>query len=88
VLRFRLGTALVDRDVSALGALVSGTVQLDGGAGRYRVVGPAPEPAAVAALAAWCAERGIRIVELRAGSQTLEERYLELTGSSSPDDQA
>jgi hypothetical protein len=34
----------------------------------------------VAALAAWCAERGLLITELRLGSASLEERYLELVG--------
>ena len=59
----------------------------DGGPGRYRVDGPTPSPAVVAALAAWCAERGVLIVELRTGGGTLEERYLELTGAAGDDPQ-
>jgi ABC-2 type transport system ATP-binding protein len=85
VLRFRLAAALAETDVSVLGAVLGGSVQEDGGAGRYRVAGLAPEPAVVAALAAWCAEHGARIAELRAGSGSLEERYLELTGSTAPE---
>jgi ABC-2 type transport system ATP-binding protein len=50
------------------------------GPGSYRVDGRAPDPEIIAALAAWCAEAGIQIVELRAAAATLEERYLELTG--------
>ena len=58
------------------------TVVADGGSGRYRVDGRAPTPDIVATLASWCAARGALIVELRTGGGTLEERYLELIGSS------
>jgi hypothetical protein len=34
----------------------------------------------MSALASWCAERAILVVELRVGGATLEERYLELVG--------
>jgi len=87
-LRFRLAAALADPDVAALAERLGGVVAPDGGPGRYRLVGPAPDPAVVAALAAWCAERAVRIVELRAGSLTLEERYLELTGATASGDPA
>ena len=40
-----------------------------------------PDPAMVARLAAWCADRGLLITELRLGSASLEERYLELVGA-------
>ena len=40
----------------------------------------APDPRLVAALAGWCAERGLLITELRLGAASLEERYLELVG--------
>ena len=36
----------------------------------------------VAALAAWCGERGALVVELRSGGASLEERYLELVGGA------
>jgi hypothetical protein len=88
VLRFRLATPLTDPDRSDLGArLATGTgprptIEEDGGPGRYRVAGLAPSPATVAALAAWCEARGALVVELRTGGGSLEERYLELIGST------
>ena len=42
----------------------------------------APDPRLVAALAAWCAERGLLLTELRLGAASLEERYLELVGGT------
>jgi len=42
--------------------------------------------AVVATLATWCAARGALIVELRTGGGTLEERYLELIGSTDDDE--
>ena len=64
------------RDVDgAAGASLS-----DEGAGRYAIEGAAPSPALVAALSAWCGERGTLVVELRSGGASLEERYLELVG--------
>ena len=84
VLRFRLASGLSEADRAALSAVI-GPVFADGGPGRYRVDGPTPSPAVVAALAAWCAERGVLIVELRTGGGTLEERYLELTGAAGDD---
>ena len=41
----------------------------------------APDPALVAALATWCAGRGLLLTELRLGAASLEERYLELVGA-------
>jgi ABC-2 type transport system ATP-binding protein len=54
--------------------------------GAYRVDGLPPDPALIAALAAWCAGAGLQIVELRAAAATLEERYLELTGDRDVED--
>ena len=88
VLRFRLATPLADADRSDLAArLAEGTglrpaIEEDGGPGRYRVAGLTPSPATVAALAAWCEARGALVVELRTGGGSLEERYLELIGST------
>jgi ABC-2 type transport system ATP-binding protein len=86
VLRFRVAAALSEPDRQALeSSLGEGreglTLQHDGAPGRYRVEGYSPDPGLVARLAAWCAARGALIVELRTGSGSLEERYLELTGS-------
>jgi ABC-2 type transport system ATP-binding protein len=77
VLRFRLASALSDADRAALEA--TGPRLIDDGGGRYRLAG-APSPELVAQIAAWCAARGVQIVEMRAGGGSLEERYLELTG--------
>jgi ABC-2 type transport system ATP-binding protein len=86
VLRFRLAAPLPepDRDdlARALAAVGGGQLADDGGAGagRYRVDGAVPGPSLVAALAAWCEAHDARLVELRTGGGTLEERYLELIG--------
>jgi ABC-2 type transport system ATP-binding protein len=85
--RFRLSSPLAPGDGDALVAAVapgSGAVLQPAGAGaHYELTGlpAAPDPRTVAALAAWCAERGLLITELRLGSASLEERYLELVGS-------
>jgi ABC-2 type transport system ATP-binding protein len=83
--RFRLGSPLGDGDAAALAqALLSaagpGVSVQDAGAGTYEVTGlaAAPDPGLVATLAAWCAERGLLITDLRLGAASLEERYLEL----------
>jgi ABC-2 type transport system ATP-binding protein len=86
ILRFRLTAVLAEPDVAALASRLGGAVEADGGPGRYRVAGRPPDPALVAALADWCAERGVRILELRTGGGTLEERYLELTGADADAD--
>jgi ABC-2 type transport system ATP-binding protein len=86
-LRFRLGTPLADTDraalETALRADTSGAVVLvDEGGGRYRLDGLTPDPAVVARLAGWGAERGASIVEVRTSGDTLEERYLELVSDA------
>ena len=88
-LRFRLSAALAAGDGAALvgavtGGHVSGARVIDAGAGHhYELDGlaAAPDPAMVARLATWCAEHGLLITELRLGSASLEERYLELVGA-------
>ena len=72
-LRFRPSAPLDASDAHFLGAVA------DTG-GWYEIAGVEPSPAAVARLAAWAADRGVLLAELRAGTATLEERYLELTG--------
>ncbi len=54
-----------------------------GPGGAYELVGldGPPRPELVVALAAWCAEHGLLITELRLGAASLEERYLELVGA-------
>ncbi len=51
-----------------------------GGAYELHGLAAGPDPALVAAIAAWCASRGLLLTELRLGAASLEERYLELVG--------
>jgi ABC-2 type transport system ATP-binding protein len=88
VLRFRLATPLEDADRAALDSRLRGVdgasraVLGDEGGGRYRLIGAEPSPELIAALGAWCGERGMLVVELRSGGASLEDRYLELVGGS------
>jgi ABC-2 type transport system ATP-binding protein len=87
--RFRLSTPLRDGDAAALLASIlpagtNGTRLVSAGAGaayELQGLGAAPDPRLVAALAAWCAERGLLMTDLRLGAASLEERYLELVGA-------
>jgi ABC-2 type transport system ATP-binding protein len=86
--RFRLASLLDAADMAALAAAVapgvSGASVVTSGVGaHYEIEGlaDASDPRLVAALAAWCADRGLLITELRLGSASLEERYLELVGA-------
>ncbi len=86
-LRFRLATPLAAADVGALAAALATwgdrvRVVAAGPGAHYEVEGlrDAGDSRLVAALAAWCAEHGLLITELRLGSASLEERYLELVG--------
>jgi ABC-2 type transport system ATP-binding protein len=87
--RFRLSTPLVAEDLRALSAWAAandgGVAQVvaRGSRAAYEVEGlrEAPDPVLIAGLAAWCAERGLLITELRLGAASLEERYLELVGA-------
>ncbi len=86
-IRFQLDRALTTDELGTLGpALAGGSLVEDGGPGRYRLDGSDSSPALVAALAAWCAEHGRLIAELRTTGATLEERYLALTGDRALDD--
>ena len=86
-LAIRMVRALTDDEREALTRALHGehptaavVSSLGEAAGTLRIDGATPSPALVAAIAGWCVQAGIQIVELRAGSATLEERYLELTG--------
>jgi ABC-2 type transport system ATP-binding protein len=89
-LRFRLTASLAESDREALRGALGASVDrpgsdgaatlVDEGAGTYRFEGSEPTPRLVAELGAWCAQRGLLIVELRTVEATLEERYLELLG--------
>ena len=85
--RFRLAAPASEKDLEALGpwlrraALDAAVVALPSeGRAAFLVEGAAANPALVAAVAWWAADRSISIVELQAGTATLEDRYLELTG--------
>jgi ABC-2 type transport system ATP-binding protein len=79
----RLERVLADAEIADLATDVGGRIRAAGGqAGTYTVEVDGPLPGAIAALAACCAARAIRIVELRTGAGSLEERYLELTGDA------
>jgi ABC-2 type transport system ATP-binding protein len=78
-LRFRLSTPLGPGDVRALSSWAAAH---DGGVARvvaagtgaaYEVEGlrEAPDPTLIAGLAAWCAQRGLLICDLRLGSASL-----------------
>ena len=78
-IRFAAPPGLDAADLSmALGAAVQEVTP-----GEYRVA-TAPTPAAVAALAAWLAERDLPLTDLQAGRRTLEDVFLRLTGDGVP----
>jgi len=87
--RFRLSAPLAAGDAAALalaataGRAPAARVGDDGAGNQYVLDGLAEgaDPALVARLAAWCAERGLLITEMRLGAASLEERYLELVGA-------
>ena len=83
--RFRLSSALDAAAQAELAAEVApgSRVVEDGTGARYELGGlpQAPDATTVASLAAWCASRGLLIAELRVGTASLEERYLELVGA-------
>jgi len=79
-LRFR---AEPDLDIdSLLTALPAGSAAKESPAGRYliEVPGGSVQPALLAAVTAWCADRGVLPSSLQIESRTLEDVFLELTG--------
>ena len=78
-LRFRAEPGL-DTD-SLVAALPPGSAAKESPSGHYIVEVPgAVEPALLAAVTAWCAERAVLPSSLRIESRTLEDVFLELTG--------
>jgi ABC-2 type transport system ATP-binding protein len=78
-MRFRAEPGL-DAD-SLLAALPAGSAAKESPAGHYLIeVHGAVEPGMLAAVTAWCAERGVLPSSLRIESRTLEDVFLELTG--------
>jgi ABC-2 type transport system ATP-binding protein len=86
-LRFRLDRALSAPETEAIGRALANVRQAalvvpDGDGARYRLEGPPPDAALVAAIAAWCADADLLIVELRTSGGSLEDVYLELVGTA------
>jgi ABC-2 type transport system ATP-binding protein len=78
-LRFRAEPGL-DID-SLLAALPPGSAAMESPAGHYVIeVHGAVVPLLLAAVTAWCAERGVLASSLRIESRTLEDVFLEITG--------
>jgi ABC-2 type transport system ATP-binding protein len=79
-LRFRAEPGL-DID-SLLAALPAGSAAKESPAGRYliEVPGGTVQPALLAAVTAWCADRAVLPSSLQIESRTLEDVFLELTG--------
>jgi len=79
-LRFR-AVAGLDID-SLLAALPADSAAKESPAGHYliEVPGGVIEPALLAAVTAWCADRGVLPSSLQIESRTLEDVFLELTG--------
>ena len=78
-LRFRAEPGL-DTE-SLLAALPAGSAAKESPAGHYLIeMHGAVDPGMVAAVTAWCAERGVLPSSLRIESRTLEDVFLELTG--------
>src|SRR5580658_2148611 len=79
-LRFRAEAGL-DID-SLLTVLPAATVVKESPAGHYVIeVHGSVDPLLLAAVTAWCAERGVLANSLRIESRTLEDVFLELTGT-------
>ena len=91
VLRFHLASgdgarvAIAADEIQALGHALGGTLEPDGGPGRHRLAGRAPDPRTIAFLADWCEQRGLLIAELQTSGGTLEERFLELIAEARPE---
>jgi ABC-2 type transport system ATP-binding protein len=75
-LRFRAAPGL---PVTGLAGLAGFAEVLEARPGEYVATGQI-NPATVAALAFWLAERGALLAELRVGRQSLEDVFLRLTG--------
>jgi ABC-2 type transport system ATP-binding protein len=85
-IRLRLDRQLTLDERTALAGVVGGGAPVTpaGAAALYEIrdLASPPDPRLVAAIATWCAGRGVLLTELRVGAASLEERYLELVGDS------
>ncbi len=73
-----LPVAELGRALTPAGAAVATAVR-ETGPGSYVVDSPA-DPALVAALATWCADRDVLLARVDVGRRTLEDVFLDLTG--------
>ncbi len=81
-LHLRLDRPLTDEEQELLAAWAGRPISEAAAPSTYELGGPSPDPALVAAVAAWCADRDVLALELRASGATLEERYLELVATA------
>ena len=77
-IRFTAPTGL---DVQQLGAMLSCPVK--GSESGHYLVQMVPEPQAIATITIWLADQGHTIGHLQAGTQSLEEVFLRITGEQS-----
>lgn len=92
-IRVRLHAAPEPAALARLGrALAPGSpapVAVDEGRTNELSIAPGLQAAdAIATVASWAAREGLLILQLRSGSASLEERYLELTGDTGVEDSA
>ena len=68
-------------DLGTLGdVLPEGTTATESSPGSYRVAGSV-SPQVIASVTAWCAQHGVTPRHLRVGQRSLEDVFMELTGS-------
>jgi len=88
-LRFRTALPLDPAGLAALAGAVAAArpgaaaaIAVQPAEGGYELAGVESDPGIVAVVATWFASHDARLVELRTGVATLEDRYLELTGDA------
>jgi len=84
-LRFGLDRVLDPDEVAALGRVLGAGVVANDAAGGYEVADVPPSPVLLAALASWCAEKGLLITWSRTIGGSLEHTYLDLVAASRGD---
>lgn len=68
-------------DLRTLGdVLPDGTAAIESSPGDYRIAGSV-SPQVIASVTAWCAQHGVTPRHLRVGQRSLEDVFMELTGS-------
>jgi ABC-2 type transport system ATP-binding protein len=85
LIRFGARAELEAEALAELSGALGGAGVREAQPGEYEVDAE-PTPTNVARLTAWLAERDLRLGDLRAGRQRLEDVFLQLTGSSAEAD--